>query len=536
VLATVCATATLCAACTSSDDSTDAARSPSEGTARPGASATTDTPATTTTIAPVLEDAPCPEPGTDPTRVTCSVLVVPEDPARPSERQVELPVLHVRPTADLAAPDTDGAAPVVYLHGGPGGAATPQWGVFLTVTDAIGRDAYLFDQRGGGASTPSLTCPEHDRALLGALSTTDAPTVEQERVGDALAACHARLTDEGVALEQYDLDASVRDLEALRNAIGAPSLTLVATSYGTRLAQRYRELHPRNVAAMALDSVDVVGPDAPGLVTLADEAVERLIDDCAADAACESAHPDLRAALEQAMEDLDRDPATMELAATDATPGATLQVTGDDLYAALFAAMYDTLVIPVIPTVIDQLAAGDRSAVAVATQRVGASLLGTAMGARMSVECARPTPVGSEADGSEADGSEAVGSDGAGRAATLELTAAEPFCDRWPLDDGSDERGADGTAGDDTAGDDGGGHDGDGDADERAVPTLVVAGELDPITPADRATAFAERADAALLLLRRAGHAAMLSERCALRSLRAFLERPADVSSAVCDP
>lgn len=515
MLATVCAAATLCAACTSSGEGSGAPGSGNDDTARTESEATTDTPATTPASAPVLQDAPCPEPGTDPTRVTCSVLVVPEDPARPAERQVELAVLHVRPAADLVDPDADVTAPAVYLHGGPGGAATPQWGVFLTVTDALGRDVYLVDQRGGGASTPSLTCPEHDRALLAALATTDPPEIEQELVGDALAACAERLTTEGVDLDQYDLDASVRDLEALRSAIGAPALTLVATSYGTRLAQRYLQLHPTRVAAMALDGVDVTTPDPPELSTLADDAVERLVDDCAANPECAAAHPDLRGALERAMDDLDRDPATMELAATDTTPATTLQVTGDDLFAALFAAMYDTLVIPLIPTLIEQLADGDRAAVAVATQRVGASLLGTAMGARMGVECA----------GSATGGDPSGAPDATGRASTLELTAAEPFCDRWPLDDGADHHGTDQNGADENRTD--GAHD---------VPVLVVAGELDPITPAARATTFADRAGAALVLLPRAGHAAMLTERCGLRALRAFLQRPGELSSAVCDP
>ncbi|MFN7151511.1 MAG: alpha/beta fold hydrolase, partial [Microthrixaceae bacterium] len=277
------------------------------------------------------------------------------------------------------------------------------------------------------------------------------------------------------------------------------------------------------VAAMALDGVDVTTPRPPGLATLADDAIERLVDDCAADPECATAHPDLAGTLERAMHDLDRNPATMELAATDTTPAATLRVTGDDLYAALFAAMYDTLVIPVIPTVIEQLAAGDRAAVAVATQRVGASLLGTAMGARMSVECAERATDGDDAG--DADGDTA----GAGRATTLELTAAEPFCDRWPLDDRAD----DATSSNDGDADAGNGTGGEG---ARSVPTLVVAGELDPITPASLARAFAEQVDAALLVLPRAGHAAMLSERCGLRSLRAFLERPGELSSAVCDP
>lgn len=523
MLAAVCAAATLCAACTSSGDGADDAGPVGEDSARVDAGDRADTPSTTPTVAPVLEDAPCPEPGTDPTRVRCAALVVPEDPARPSERQVELAVLHVRPAADLNDPAADDSAPVVYLHGGPGGAATPQWGVFLTVTDALGRDVYLFDQRGGGASTPSLTCPEHDRALVAALSTTDTPSVEQGRVGDALAACHERLTAEGVDLDHYDLDASVRDLEALRSAIGAPALTLVATSYGTRLAQRYHEVHPSRVAAMALDGVDVVGPRSPELATLADDAVDRLVDDCTADPACASAHPDLRGSLDRAMDDLDRDPATTELAATDTTPTAALRVTGDDLYAALFAAMYDTLVIPLIPTVIEQLATGDRAAVAVATQRVGASLLGTAMGARMSVECALD----------DSGGTASSASDPAGRATTLELTAAEPFCDRWPLEDRTGDDG--GTGGSESI-DAGRGGDAQRGGDAPAVPTLVVVGELDPITPADRATAFGERVDAALVRIPQGGHAAMLSERCALRSLRGFLERPEEVSSVVCDP
>lgn len=494
------------AACTTSRDGGDAARSGTVDRADLGAATTAAAPRS---VAPLLEDAPCPEAGTDPMRVSCSRLVVPEDPARPSERQVELAVLHVRPAADLVDPGADDAAPIVYLHGGPGGAATPQWGVFMTVTDALGRDVHLYDQRGGGASTPALTCPEHDRALLGALTTTDAPSVEHELVGDALASCHERLGDAGVDLDQYDLDRSVDDLEALRTALDAPALTLVASSYGTRLAQRYLERHPTRVAAMALDSLDVTSPGSTDLATLAAEAVDRLVDDCAADPACHAAHPRLRAALDAALRELDRAPAAMELAATATTPAATLRVTGDDLYAALVAAMYDTLVLPVIPTVVEQLADGDRGAVAVATQRVGASLFGTAMGARMSVECAAgAAPRPDRADDRPADD----------RASTLELTAAEPFCDRWPVDAAD----ADPATG----------------APERParVPTLVVAGELDPITPAADAEAFAERVGAALVLLPRAGHAAMLTERCGLRSLRAFLEAPGQLSSEVCDP
>lgn len=471
-----------------------------------GSSADTPTAATKATAPDaVLTERACDEPGVPPSRVTCSVLVVPEDPTRSDERQVELAVMRIRPAADLAVPVEPGAPALVHLHGGPGGEALSAWSLWTTVADALGREVVLYDQRGGGRSTPSLTCPEHTEALLSALGGSS----DRDDVGAALRACHDRLRAEGIDLDQYDTGRSVDDLEALRTALGTERMTLLGTSYGTRLALEYTSRHPERVAALALDSIDV-----PGTSTAAHEraapgaAVQRLLEACAGDPACDRAHPSLGATLDTALRRADDAPPPLDVPATDTTPATSVLVTGDTLYAGLFVAMYDTLVIPTLPGLIEQLARGDDSILAAVGPQLAAGLVGTAVGATMSALCAEP------ADGSAPAPS--AGSDPS-RADTVVLASYATHCDDWPV-----ERRDDPLTFEDLA-----------DTDD-PPPTLVVAGELDPVTPAAASSEVADLLGAELLVVPRAGHAPMLDQRCATDALAAFLDAPADPVVASC--
>jgi pimeloyl-ACP methyl ester carboxylesterase len=456
----------------------------------------------------VLTEQVCDEPGVPTTRVTCSVLVVPEDPTRPDERQVELAVMQVRPAADLAVPVAPGAPSLVHLHGGPGGEALRAWSLWTTVADALGREVVLYDQRGGGRSTPSLACPEHTEALLSALGAPGGPSGRDD-VGAALRACHDRLRAEGIDLDQYDTGRSVDDLEALRTALGTERLTLLGTSYGTRLALEYTSRHPERVAALALDSVDV-----PGTSTAAHEraapgaAVRRLLEACAQDPTCDRAHPSLGATLDAALRRADDAPPRLDVPATDTTPATSVLVTGDTLYAGLFVAMYDTLAIPTLPGLVEQLARGDDSILAAVGPQLAAGLVGTAVGATMSALCAEP-----------ADGPAPPATPGAdpSRADTVVLASYATYCDDWPVERREDALTLDALA-----------------STEDPPPTLVVAGELDPVTPAATSSEVADLLDAELLVVPRAGHAPMLDQRCATDALAAFLEAPADPAVAPC--
>ncbi len=450
---------------------------------------------------PTLVDADCPDPTTPSGsgadgRITCRRLVVPESRSRPDERQVELPVLTFAPAGDVAAAPSS-AAPVVYLHGGPGGGATQQWATWSTVADALGTEVVVYDQRGGGASVPRLDCPEHADALADGLGAADDPELERSVVADALSACHDRLVRDGVDLSEYDVDASVADLDDLRRALGAEQLRLVASSYGTRLALEYAAAHPDRAASLALDSLDPPGATLPGGDARAlDPAVERLLDACSADPSCATAHPDLGSSLDAAVSRADRTPLVIETPATDERPAGRFTLTGDDLLAGLFAAMYDSELIPLLPAAIDAIAAGDDSVLASVGPRVVPALSAGSIGALLSVNCA--------ATSASSPVEPPVG------ASTIALTGWDPYCQEWPVD--ASASAAHGV--------------------EPGVPVLVVAGELDPITPATTSRRLADTWGATLVEVPRAGHTPMLVDPCARAVLRSFLADPDAVDTA----
>lgn len=69
------------------------------------------------------------------------------------------------------------------------------------------------------------------------------------------AACGAQL---GAARQFYRTEDSTADLEAVRQALGAPALSLVGVSYGGRVLGEYARRFPAGVARLVLDSPEVL--------------------------------------------------------------------------------------------------------------------------------------------------------------------------------------------------------------------------------------------------------------------------------------
>jgi pimeloyl-ACP methyl ester carboxylesterase len=465
------------------------------------ATATTQAPVTSIAAGryePRLVGSDCPDPALPTERISCQTLVLPENRAEPERRQVELPVVRIAAAASNAATgdDTAGgdAAAVIVLHGGPGGGTVEEWAVWSSLLDDLETEVVLYDQRGGGRSVPRLDCPEHSAAFADALGMDRDREVERSQIADALSRCHNRLVAEGVALDDYDTASSTSDLEDLRRALGVEQVTLVGSSYGSRLALDYLRTHPDRVRSVVLDGVDP--PGRAGSSTeraLAAAAVQRLLDACAADTACNSAHPDLGDSLVAATQRLDSQPSTVTVEG-EAGP-VTLTLTGDDLYAGLFVAMYDTEVIPLIPALVEAVASGDTSIIQTFAARILPGLSATAVGAYMSVECA---------DSGGSGPTEGTPSD---RSATLELVGSVSFCAQWPVEPASEDFRAPVDPAD-------------------PPPSLVITGSLDPVTPAEDAREVAGWLGSHLVELPRAGHATMLADACARTVLRSFLANP----------
>jgi pimeloyl-ACP methyl ester carboxylesterase len=135
---------------------------------------------------------------------------------------------------------------LLALSGGPGQPSVTFADSFrASLQPALAhRRLVLLDQRGTGRSG-ALSCPP-----LQALGTLD---VVNTRI---VAACAAKL---GPARQFYSTTESVRDIDAVRQAIGAPKLELMGVSYGTYVAVQYARQFPAATDGLILDSV--VGPN-----------------------------------------------------------------------------------------------------------------------------------------------------------------------------------------------------------------------------------------------------------------------------------
>ena len=208
----------------------------------------------------------------------CGTLRVPEDRKRPRGRQLTLPIVVV------PAKRADRGVPLFVLLGGPGMGATavaPLWASELGALREIG-DVVLVDQRGTGSGPSSLACPELD----------DVPAAVSPSV-DAVQACRRRLETRADLHFYGTLDAA-RDLDAAREALGYDRINIDATSYGTRLAQVYLRLYPARVNAMVWFGTLAMDVHLPaGFAEHAQRVVDAIVDECASDASCSAAFPEL---------------------------------------------------------------------------------------------------------------------------------------------------------------------------------------------------------------------------------------------------
>lgn len=192
--------------------------------------------------------------GRDTVAVDAGSFTVPSNRDAPTGARLTLRFVRFRST--IATP----RAPIVFLSGGPGDAATRAFrGMpveFLNELRAIA-DVIAFDQRGTGTSEPiNPLCPPGEALPLGeAANPLRILDVLRTRVTQCLDVARARGLDVAGLTTQESAD----DLEALRLAIGAQKLNFLAGSYGTHLALATARRHPQLVERMVLAGVE--GPD-----------------------------------------------------------------------------------------------------------------------------------------------------------------------------------------------------------------------------------------------------------------------------------
>jgi pimeloyl-ACP methyl ester carboxylesterase len=233
---------------------------------------------------------------------SCGYLTVPLKHAEPTGPTINLAVVRLKSTSSNPA-----AEPLVVLNGGPG-EEMETWplplfgptGYFSLSAFLKYQDVIIFDQRGAGASQPSLTCP---------VSRDATP---EPQTAEGVIQCMEDWQASGVDLTAFRTDESAADVESLRAAIGAGQIDLLGASYGTRLALEVMRLYPQGIHRVVLSSPlpPQVDPFAGQLIGF-DGALTAMFADCEATPECHAAFPDLNADLQTAFDRLNTNPVTV---------------------------------------------------------------------------------------------------------------------------------------------------------------------------------------------------------------------------------
>jgi pimeloyl-ACP methyl ester carboxylesterase len=349
-----------------------------------------------------------------------------------------VPALRLKPAAD----------PLFILSGGPGQAASD---FYLSVAPAFtrirrDRDLVLVDQRGTGRSN-RLDCALPDDSAIIVLDPRKLQGLVQE--------CRARLPGDP---RYYTTSIAVRDLDGVRAALGYQKLNLYGISYGTRVAQHYMRRYPGRVRTAILDGAVpaevALGPD---VAIEAQRAIDSTLQRCARDAGCAREFLDIPAQFTALQRQLRKQPLTISVPhpLTGSITSTTLDVAR--FSAAVRLLSYADETVSTLPLLIHE-AQSLREPQALAAQylRVASDVEEQiAAGMHFAVFCSEDAPRWSQQNVTE----EALAKTYIG---TAFMSGMRAVCEQWPRGPVDPDF---------------------GEPLQTSVPTLILSGSNDPVTP-----------------------------------------------------
>jgi len=279
----------------------------------------------------------------------CGSLPVWENRSTKQGRKIDLSVTVLPAQSPNPAPD-----PVFYINGGPGYGASGAVGGMSRFLAEIRkqRDLVFVDQRGMGKSHP-LHCelPGGEADLQGYLRTLF-PL-------ETLKACEPRLAAQA-DLTQYTTPIAMDDLDDVRAWLGYERINVFGGSYGTRAAQAYLRQHPDHVRSAVLMGVMIMDARMPFWHAIkAQQSIDKLFDDCAADEACRTAFPDLHADLRTVIARLDQGPVKQEIEDPKTHKPVALSIGKGAFTTTLRSMQYSAFLSARIPLYVHLAAQGD---------------------------------------------------------------------------------------------------------------------------------------------------------------------------------
>lgn len=198
----------------------------------------------------------------EPGRVRCGFITVPENREVPNSRLLRIIFTHIVAEASLDKDDDETSDddevlearkdPIIYLTGGPGAGIEFYVGRFLEHDLTKTRDLYILNQRGIGNSEE--LCPYYSNTSR-ELVLADNQKAQEIENAQRMKACFAAASNRGVDLTAYNTVENARDVRALRRALGFDSWNVWGISYGSHLGQMLVKVDGDAIRALVLDAI-----------------------------------------------------------------------------------------------------------------------------------------------------------------------------------------------------------------------------------------------------------------------------------------
>jgi pimeloyl-ACP methyl ester carboxylesterase len=447
---------------------------------------------------PSLEKIACPS---GVTATECAYVVVPENRSSSvtPAKTIKLFTAVVRSRAANKFAD-----PLVFLSGGPG-----EKSASLTILGQVfpRHDVVLFDQRGVGLSQPALECPEYAQVS----DTTSGGTSVGDAAVKALTTCGERFKTQGIDLSAYNATESAADVNDLRVALGFDKVLLFGVSYGTRLAQEVMRSYPQGLRAVVLDSVIPPQIDRPADTPRGlEESLQKVLRTCATDTNCNAKYPNLEKVLNDLVTKLNAQPAKVTLG------GTSSDLNGDGVMALVVGSLYFAQGIGELPNLIYNLNAGNYGVLkgSFVEQFTQAISEGITIGAFFSHECRGEMAFSSVANLRATYALFPRWANPIGNAPSISSERGFAVCQAWGLTTASGR---------------------ENEALSSDVPTLLLAGEFDPVTPSRYlALASAALKNATVVEMKGQAHSVSLTNLCGFGIASAFLTNPSVKPDSSC--
>lgn len=413
----------------------------------------------------------------------CGTLKVFENRDTKQGRQIDLNIVILPALRTDAQPD-----PLFFLAGGPGQGAAKLAKVVRQFFGTVqrDRDIVLVDQRGTGKSNP-LNCLEDEDDSLQSLAMTPAQTMERVK------ACQAKYDAD---LTQYTTTIAMDDLDDVRAFLGYDKINVYGGSYGTRAALVYMRQHGDRVRTAILDGVAPTNMRLPLYFPRdTQRAFELLAKDCAADAGCNAAYPNLLERMRTLIDRLEKDPPMVKVTHPRTGETAEIKVEARLVANVIVTALYSPTMTALVPAIVVAAERNDFQSMLALAGMSGGDEPNMSIGMQLSVVCAEDAPKNTAEDLKKNSDSTLFGK--------YVMTIQQEACAFWPR----------------------------GKVDESfyepvtsSIPTLVLSGEVDPVTPPTWGEMVAKTLpNSKHLVMPGTGHTAG-GTGCGQRVMRSFIE------------